>query len=79
MTLAVDWAVKPQHKQTFSHMGQKYLFLWLSEIFLSQLLVSSLDEIAVSNCLSLLYIDAQEQLLQHMFLGSLAQGLEIKK
>ena len=53
----------------FSHMGQKYPFLWLSEIFLSRLLVSSLDTIAVSNCPSLPYIDAQELLLQHMFLG----------
>ena len=38
----------------FSHMGQEYPFLWLSEICLG-LLVSYQGKIAVSNCPSLLY------------------------
>ena len=52
----------------FSHIGLEYPFLWLSEIFFCLgLLVSTYDKIAVSNCQSLLYIEPQELLLQHLF------------
>ena len=50
----------------FSHMGQEYLFLWLSEIFVSACLSHPWIKLLSQ---TVHHIDAQELLLQHMFLG----------
>ena len=51
--------------QYFSHMGQEYPFLCLSEFFsVSACLSQPKKKIAVSNCQSLLYIEPRELLVQ---------------